>query len=195
VAPVLGERRSPLESRDEVEKALAECRRRAPRLPLVDEARAREVVPELPKGPVPQWVRLLANFPRDGKTRINGLRAAEEKGELSPLLKAQVSWIIARQDRAWYALGLAKHRLRELGVSEDDVYKLDGDWSSYTPAERALFTVARNLAASPMILTDAEVAAALNHTGPREVVQLINYVTNCAFFDRVTEAANLVLEQ
>src|SRR5262249_30649183 len=36
VAPALSERRPPLESRDEVEKALAECRHRKPRLPLVD---------------------------------------------------------------------------------------------------------------------------------------------------------------
>jgi hypothetical protein len=194
VAPPLAAKRSTLESRGDVERAIKACQRRTPRLPLVDEATAREVVPDLPKGPVPQWVRLLANFPRDGKSRINGLRTAEEKGELSPLLKAQVAWIIARQDRAWYALGLAKRRLHEFGDSDDDVYKLDGDWAGYTTAERALFAVARKLAASPMVLTDADVAEALKQNGPREVVQLINYVTNRAFFDRITEAAGLALD-
>ena len=54
---------------------------------------------------------------------------AEEKGDLKPLLKAQVSWIIARQDRAWYAAGQAKRRLKELGQTDDQIYKLDGDWS------------------------------------------------------------------
>jgi alkylhydroperoxidase family enzyme len=189
-------RRPPLESRAEVEKALEACRTRAPRLPLVDEARARAVLPEdWPQGPLPQWVRLLANFPREGKNRAVGLRAADEKGDLSPRLKAQVSWIIARQDRAWYAAGQARQRLRDLGLSDEEVYRLDGSWEDYTPAERALFAVARKLAASPVVLTDDDVAEALKQTGPREVVQLISYTTGRAFFDRVTEAAGLRLEK
>ena len=189
-------RRPPLESRAEAEKALEACRARSPRLPLVDEARARALLPDdWPPGPLPQWVRLLANFPRDGKSRILALRTADEKGDLSPRLKAQVSWIIARQDRAWYAAGQARQRLRDLGLSDDDVHRLDGSWESYTPAERALFTVARKLAASPIVLTDEEVAEALRQTGPREVVQLISYTTGRAFFDRVTEAAGLRLEK
>jgi alkylhydroperoxidase family enzyme len=188
--------RPPLESREEVEKALAACRKRTPRLPLVEEAKAREVLGEsAPKGPLPQWVRLLANFPRDGKARVAGLRSADEKGDLTPLLKAQVSWIVARQDRAWYAAGLAKRRLRELGQTEEQVYQLDGDWSAFSPADRALFTVARKLAATPIVLTDEDVAAALKLTGPRAVVQAITYTTGRAFFDRVTEAAGLQLEE
>jgi alkylhydroperoxidase family enzyme len=189
-------RRPPLESRVEVEKALEACRRRTPRLPLVDEKQARELLPpDWPPAPLPQWVRLLANFPRDGKNRIVGLRAAEAKGDLTPLLKAQVSWIIARQDRAWYAAGQARRRLRELGQSDEQVYRLDGSWAGFTPAERALFTVARNLAASPIVLSDEDVAEALKRTSPRAVVQLITYTTGRAFFDRVTEAAGLQLEE
>ena len=188
--------RPPLESREEVEKSLAECRKRMPRLPLVAEDKARSIAPgDWPKGPLPQWVRLLANFPRDGKSRIAGLRTANDKGDLTPRLKAQVSWIIARQDRTWYAVGEAERRLKELGCSDDEIYKLDGDWSEFTPAEHALFTVARQLAASPIVLTDEEVERALKLTGPREVVQLISYTTGRSFFDRVTEAAGLQLEK
>jgi alkylhydroperoxidase family enzyme len=187
--------RPALESREEVETALAACRKRSPRLPLADEDKARALLPDdRPKGPLPQWVRLLANFPRDGKNRIVELRAADEKGDLKPLLKAQVSWIVARQDRAWYAVGRAGRRLRELGWSDEQVYALDGPWKDFTPAERALFTVARKLAASPIVLTDEDVALALKLTSPREVVQLISYTTTRALFDRVTEAAGLQLE-
>jgi hypothetical protein len=188
-------RRPSLEPREDVEKALAQARRRSSRLPLVDEDKARQIVSEnWPAGPLPQWVRLLANFPRDGVTWINGYRASEEKGDIKPMLKAQVSWIVARQDRAWYALGLAKDRLRELGLSDKQIYALDGDWSEFTPTEAALFTVARKLAASPVVLTDAEVARAVKLAGPRDVVQLIVYTTNRASFDRITEAARLRLE-
>jgi AhpD family alkylhydroperoxidase len=185
-----------LEPRDVVEKSLAAARTRSARLPLVDEARTRDLLPpDWPPGPLPEWVRLLANFPVQGKGRILSQRSAEEKGDLKSVFKAQVAWIIARQDRAWYAAGRAKAMLNEMGQTNDQVYSLDGDWSEFTPAERALFTVARRLAASPVVLTDADVAEALKLTGPREVVQLINYVTVCASFDRITEAAALRLEK
>ena len=188
--------RPPLESRAEVEKMLELCRKRTPRLPLVDEAKARELLPkDWPDGLLPQWIRLLAHFPKDGKNRILSGRAADEKGDLKPLLKAQVSWILARQDRAWYALGEAKHRLQQLRCSDDRIYALDGDWAEFTPAERALFILARNLAAAPIVATDEDVSRALRLTAPREVVQLISYTTNRASFDRITEAAGLQLER
>ena len=189
-------RRPKMESQSEVEQALEAARKRTPRLPLVDEAKAREVLAEdAPQGPLPQWMRLVANFPSSGKRQVASVRSADEKGDLSPLMKAQVSWIIARQDRAWYAVGQAKRRLSDLGQTEDQIYSLDGNWSSFTPTERALFTVARQLAASPVVLTDEEVAAAVKLAGPRDVVQMISYTTNRASFDRITEAAGLQLEK
>lgn len=188
--------RPPLESRAEVEKALAAARARTPRLSLAEEAKARGLVPaDFPTGPLPQWVRLLATFTTQGKARIASQWAAEQRGDLSPLRKAQVSWIVARQDRAWYAAGEAQRRLRALGQSDDQVYALDGDWSEFTPAERAVFTVARQLAAAPIVLTDSETEAAVKLVGPRDVVQLVSYVTTRASFDRITEAAGLRLEE
>lgn len=188
--------RPPLESRAIVEQALAAARRRTPRLPLVDDAKAREVVPEgFPTGTLPQWVRLLATFPNSAPGRIAAVRSADERGDLSPLMKAQLSWIIARQDRAWYAVGQARQRLKELGWSDDQVFSLDGDWSGFAAAEKSLFAVARNLAATPVVLTDAEVAEAVKQAGPRDVVQVINYTTTRAAFDRITESAGLQLEQ
>ena len=95
--------RPPLESRAEVESALAACRARMPRIPPLTEAEARAVLSDdATEGPLPQWVRLLARFPVAGKARIVGLRNAETVGRLSPRLKAQIAWIAARHDRAWY---------------------------------------------------------------------------------------------
>jgi hypothetical protein len=188
-------RRPPLESREGVEKLLEAARKRTPRLPLVEEAKARELVAPDWAGPLPQWVRLMANFPVQGKGRVASQKTADEKGDLTPLLKAQVSWIVARQDRAWYATGEAKRRLQALGQTDEQIYKLDGDWSGFTPAERALFTVARQLAASPIVLTDDEFAAGLKLTGPREMVQLVSYVTTRASFNRITETAGLQIEK
>lgn len=187
--------RPPLESREKVEEQLNAARNRTPRLPLVDDSKAKEFVPnDWSEEPIPQWVCLLANFPNSAKNRISGIYSAETKGDLTPLLKSQVSWIIARQDRAWYAAGLAKQRLKELGQSDDQIYALDGDWSRFTPTERSLFRIAKNLAATPVVLTDEEVDEAVLLAGPRDVVQLISYVTNRASFDRITESAGLALK-
>ena len=61
-------------------------------------------------GPLPQWVRLLGNFPKGGKASAGAIFRAQTKGQLSPVLKAKIAWVGARNDRAWYALGHAKQR-------------------------------------------------------------------------------------
>ncbi len=188
-------KRPALESRAETEAAIAAAARRTPRLPLVDDAKTRAIVPEdFSNGELPQWIRLLATFPEQGKSRVSSQLSAEKRGDLKPLLKAQVSWIVARQDRAWYAAGEAKKRLAALGQTEDQIYALDGDWKEFSPADRASFTVAKKLAASPVVLTDDDVTAAVKLVGPRDVVQLVSYVTTRASFNRITEAAGLRVE-
>ncbi len=190
-------RRPTLESRDQVEVALAAAHKRTSRLPLLDEAKAREILgKDFPVDKaITEWERLLLNFPSQGKGRIATQRSAEEKGDLKPLLKAQMAWIVARQDRAWYATGRAKAKLMELGQTEDQIYKLDGDWADFSAADKSLFTIAKKLAASPVVLTDEEVMAALKLTGPKEVVQTISYTTNLASLDRITESAGLRIEK
>jgi hypothetical protein len=89
---------------------------------------------------------------------------------------------------------VAKRRLKDLGQTDDQIYQLDGDWSSFSPAEQAVFTVARKLSASPVVLTDSDFAAALKLVGARDMVQLVNYITVRASFDRITESAGLRLE-
>lgn len=187
--------RPPLESRTDVEKILQTARQRTPRLPLVDEEKARELLSEgAADGPLPQWVRLLATFPTSAKGRVRSIQSAETRNDLDPLLRAQLSWIIARQDRAWYAVGQSKQRLKDLGWSDDQIYTLDGNWAEFTAAERSLFNVARKLAATPVVLNDSDVAEAVKQAGPRDVVQTISYTTNRASFDRITEAAGLRIE-
>lgn len=184
--------RPPLESKEETEKALAAAAKRTARLPLATDEKAREVFTDWGKGNLPAWVRLLANDV--GKSRVASQLNGDLRGDLKPLLKAQVSWIIARQDRAWYAVGLSKKALLAEKQTEDQIYALDGDWKRFTTAERAVFNMVKKLAASPVVLTDDDVAAAIKEVGPRDVTQLINYVTVRASFDRITEAAGLPID-
>ncbi len=188
-------KRPPLESRDYVEKLLSDCLTRKSRLGLVEEVQARRDIPGCTsmEGALPNWVRLIANFPKAGASRFESIRAAEEKGDLSPLFKAQLSWILARQDRAWYALGLARTQLQGLGQTEEQIFSLDGDWSQFSLRDQALFQLARQLATSPVVLSDEEVKRGVALAGPRDVVQTISYTTSRASFNRLTEAAGLPL--
>ncbi|MGV3605894.1 MAG: hypothetical protein ACO1RA_05760 [Planctomycetaceae bacterium] len=185
-----------METRAEVLKQLASLPGRRARLPMVSEEVAASWLKESNSElPVSNWVRLIATFPNEGRNRLSSLAAREKQtGDLTALQKAQVNWITARQDRAWYAVGQAKKTLESLGQTEDQIFALDGDWSSFSPADRSLFQFAKHLAASPIAATDEDAAEALKQTSPRHLVQLINHVTACAYFNRLTEAAGLPSE-
>src|SRR5579883_1661138 len=170
--------RGALESRAEVDAALAACRKRTSRLSLVDEAQAREVLPPgWPSGTLPEWVRLLGNFPKGGKTWVASIRNSEEKGRLNPKLKAEIAWIAARNDRAWYALGHARKRLMDLGLDEDAIYALDQPGDCFTPAERAAFALARKLTVDPALVDDADIEGLRKHYSDHEVAEIVYQIT------------------
>jgi len=193
-APVCA--RPSLETPEHVKQELERCRTRVARLPLVDEETTRSLMTFMdPRDTtMPNWMRLLAHFPEEGVRRAKTVYDADHSVDLNPLLKAQFGWIIARNDRAWYALGESMNRLLEQRKTEDEIFALDGDWSEFTPRERALFQLAKSLSASPVMLTDSDVANAVKLAGPAEVVQAINLVTQRVALDRLTEAAGLPLE-
>lgn len=184
------------ESRSEVMAKLAEARQRTPRLPLTDESTAKAWLKEAGEEvPATNWIRLIANFRNEGRGRLPSLLSRERKtGALSELQKGQLNWILARQDRAWYAVGLAYKQLRDLGQSDDQIFALDGDWRGLSESDRAIFTFANHLGASPIASTDEDAAAALHAANAEIVVQTINHVASCAYFNRVTEAAGLPLD-
>ena len=189
--------RPALESREVVESRLAAARERESRLALVDEEKARELLPpDWSGGPAPNWVRLLANFPDAGKARARSIAAAASPsvGDLDPTLRAQIAWIAARQDRAWYAAGHALKRLRDLGQSDEAIFALDAPDDRFDAGQKAVFNLARKLTADPALVTDADVAAVREHHSDRETAEVVYFVTVASFFNRVTEAAGLPLE-
>ncbi len=184
--------RPDLESPDEVHKALAQCRGRTPVVELIGDEEARKLVGDgWPTDRLPQWVRAMAYFPVAGVTRIRSLRAVAEEGELTPQLKAQLAWIAARQNRAWYAVGTAWARLSELGMGEEEIFSLDGDWGSYPPAEQAAFALALKLTAAPKSIADRDIAQLRQHYADRQVAEIVYVVCAANMFDRFTEALEL----
>jgi alkylhydroperoxidase family enzyme len=189
--------RGPLESRAEVDLALEACRKRSPRLPLASAAQAREVVPADWTGadPLPEWVRLFANFPKAGKAWVAQCVYAQSKGRLSAKLKAEIAWVGARHDRAWYALGHAQDRLLELGFTKEAIDALDQPSQALPAEEKAVVAFARKLTVDPALISDADIEGLRKHFSDHEVAEIIYQVTHAAFFDRVTEAAGLRLEK
>ncbi len=174
--------RPPLEDRSKVEELWRAAAARKPTLPVAD-------------GPGPNWERLLATFPKAGKARAEGVRAAAAKGALSPRLRAEIAWAAARADRAWYALAVARDRLRAVGFTDDQVFALDGDGKDLPEAERAAVAFARKLTAAPATVTDADVEGLRRLLTDKQVAEVVHQVCTAAFFDRVTEAAGLPLDR
>jgi alkylhydroperoxidase family enzyme len=190
IAPLKLSPRPPLEARDKVEAIWAA--KRTPLLPLADAKAAAEVWGD---GPAPAWASLLANFPKAMKGRVAGLRNAVEKGNLSPRLKAEIAWVAARHDRAWYALRVARSQLLKAGVSGDDVWKLDGDRKHLPEEEQAALALTETLTLAPWRVTDEMVERCRKHFKDAEVAEVVYRACNAAFFDRVTEVARLPLDK
>ncbi len=173
--------RPPLEDRATVERMWQAARTRTATLPMAD-------------GPGPNWVRLLGTFPKAGKSRVEAAKALAEKGNLSPRLRAEIAWAAARTDRAWYALALARDQLKAVGFTDDQVFAID-DGKSLPEAERAVVEFTRKLTATPAKVTDADVERLRKLYPDKEVAEVVYRVCHAAFFDRLTEVANLPLER
>jgi alkylhydroperoxidase family enzyme len=203
-APALIAPRPPLESRAEVEAALAACRQRKPYLTLPSEKAALAFLPEgirqeapgvFPDNvPVTNWMRLYAIFPKSGGYRIQCTLAEAARGTIEPRLRAQIDWICARQDRAWYAVGQAKRRLLALGETEDAIYALDGDWKSFTAKEQLTFAFVRKMTVAPAAVTDADVDRLRKLYSDTQVAELVYRASLAAMLDRAAEACGLPLE-
>ncbi len=188
VAPVNLGARGALEPRAAVEAHWKE--KREALLPLADA----NAVGEVWTGDAPNWVALLAPF-KSMKGRISGLKSASEKGALPAKLKGQIAWVAARQDRAWYALAVARKQLLAAGASEDEIWKLDGDRKHLTEGEQAALALAEALTAAPWKVTDEMVERCRKSFKDAEVAEIVYRACNAAFFDRVTETARLPLDR
>lgn len=190
VAPRNLPARPALESPDAVRKIWAEPRQET--LPLADIAAAREFW----GGPdVPAWASLLAHFPKAMKGRTTNLKNSMEMGNLPAKLKAQIAWVAARQDRSWYALAIARDRLAKAGVSDADIWALDGDRKALSEADRAALTLAETLTVAPWKVSDDMVEACRKHFKDAEVAEIVHHTCNAAFFNRVTETAKLPIRR
>ena len=157
-------------------------------------ARRDPVLPLAPGDAEPAWVRLLKTFPVANKSKISALQAAETKGKLDLRSKLLVAWTTARQDRAWYMLDLIAKRMAAAGIGMDELKRIDSNATTLSDKDRAVITLAQKMAVAPWTITDTTVAALRAHFSDFQVAEIVMHGCNAAFMDRVTETAQLPLE-
>ncbi len=88
-----------------------------------------------------------------------------------------------------------RDRLRALGLDDDAIFAVDqASESKFTPPERAAFAFARKLTVDPALVGDPDFDALKKYYKDGQIAELIHHVNHDVFFNRVTEAAQLPLE-
>jgi alkylhydroperoxidase family enzyme len=192
VAPSRDQHRPPLEPRAKFEAALSNCRQRTARVALPSENEARAVLPsEWHDVPVPEWVRAFSLFPEAGVAQVAAYGAIANEGRLDKLLKGQIAWTCARQDRAWYALADAQRRLAAIGQPADEIFGLDHPRDGLSPASREALAFAAKLTSAPHTMADADIARLREHFSDYETAEIVYVVCSSNWFDRFTESLGL----
>ena len=144
---------------------------------------------------LPNWARLLANFPKAGPAKVATLLTAESKGDLPAKLKGRLRPASRPADRAWYALAHARDRLRALGQGDDSIFAIDqASEQNFTPGELAAFAFARKLTVDPALIGDADFNSLKRFYSDAEIAELIYHVNHDVFFNLLTETARLPLD-
>jgi hypothetical protein len=164
-------------------------------LKLADESATRALLHDVIGEATPaQWMRLLAVFPKAWPGRIASHLAVETKGTLDARSKAIIAYVGARHDRAWYALGHSLARLEALGLTGEQIAALDKPETIESATDREVATFARKITVDPALASDDDLARLRKLFDDKKVAEIVYQITEAAFFDRLTEAAGLRLE-
>jgi alkylhydroperoxidase family enzyme len=90
---------------------------------------------------------------------------------------------------------LAVAGLDDKEIAERTRRLASGDWSSFTPAERAAFHFARKQAKEPWSITADDVAELTRHFGRERALDVIWWSCRCHYMTRVADAFQLPLER
>lgn len=195
VAPLDYMPRPAWESRTEVEAAIAGCLTRSAlvKLPGVDVAR-QAIAADTPGTIPPVWTQAMAYSPQTALRTWKHRQAIARDGKLNGNLKAQIAWVCARENRAWYSAAHARIRLNALGITDDAIFAIGSQDDLFKPAELATFAFARKLTSAPHTVVDGDIANLRTQFSDNEVAEIIFLICDSNSFDRFTESLRLPLE-
>jgi AhpD family alkylhydroperoxidase len=187
--------RDPLPSTKDIAVALEACRSRTPRVELPPEAEARTALSVAVSDRAPlMWERALSALPEVGKAQVIVWNTIMSDDHLPPRLKAELAYITAVNNRAWYAVGNAQQRATELGASRDELASVLTGEAADEPGHAAAYRLAAKLTTDPHLITDRDIADVREHFSDPETAQIVHVICMANLFDRFTEALGLPLE-
>src|SRR5262249_17726313 len=104
------------------------------------------------------------------------LRAPDPALTLKPTFKTMFFWFDSRANNCTHFQAHAEVKLTDDGVQEEPIAELDGDWSDFSPAERAAFAFARKLTYEPDRISDADVDRLRTHYTDLQILEIITSV-------------------
>jgi alkylhydroperoxidase family enzyme len=194
-APTTRASRPGLPSFDEVASAIEECCVREARVALPDRDEARKALASIKDRAPFNWERAMTGVPGTGAMQVNTLNTIMGDENLPVRFKAELALISAVHNRAWYAVGHAADRLRNLGVPTEEMVALFDDVALESNKSAAAYQLAAKLTADPHRITDADIARVREQFSDRETAQIVHVICMANMFDRFTEALGLPLEE
>ena len=194
VIPAEAKPRQPWESRDDVLAALKQAHNRTPvvSLPTMDSAR-NILAKDCPGATPPVWFQAMSG--QSIALDAWGQRQAMAREGKTPIdLRILITWVTARENRAWYAAGHARARYLASGGDESLLYSLADIEKGTTPAKAEALRFAQKLTSLPHQINDADVTRLKEFFTDFEVAEIIQLTGDSNAFDRFTEALRLPLE-
>ncbi len=99
-------------------------------------------------------------------------RSNDPNMSLDYAFKTELFWIVSRTNNCQYCMGHQESKLLNAGLKEDEIAALDGDWSEFTPAQRAAFAYARKLTFEPYKLSDADIDGLRKHYNNLQILEM-----------------------
>jgi alkylhydroperoxidase family enzyme len=90
---------------------------------------------------------------------------------------------------------LAVAGLDKNAIAERTQRLSSGDWSSFTPAERAAFAYARKQSQSPAAVNAADMQELIRHFGTARALDVVWWTCRCHYMTRVADGFQLPLER
>jgi alkylhydroperoxidase family enzyme len=162
----------------------------APRLPIVDDEEAWQLLPK-PDAAVtdlrlPVWARTFARpLPRTTAAMLELDYLYRTNDAFDPRLRAKMRWVAARANQCAYSQRYAEADLLRLGMSPAEVANLEASFDLLPPREQTAIRFARTLTVSGDAVTDEEVAELVAAFGEPAVVAMVLQIAYANFQDRL----------
>ncbi|MFN4906461.1 MAG: carboxymuconolactone decarboxylase family protein [Planctomycetota bacterium] len=178
---------------DECQKQFQVAATRSPRVELVSNESAAEILKQDPSK-TNDWHRVIATLPAAGPEMVQAWTAMLSDTELDPKIKAAICWTTARCNRSAGSLSMARQFAKQLGISEQEMQLWDSRGQANLPAGLAkAIRFADKLTCQPTKITDADIAELRKDFSDRQTAHVIYTAATANALDRLTETLQLAV--